>query len=60
MEVKILFNLKMYLGYRYRSGFNNPSCGGSLNSRNKIIYNTFLYKGISKINKKVCNSATEY
>lgn len=55
MEAKILFNCKMSLGYRYMNGFNTPSCGGSLNSRNKIISSNPLYKRKLKISKKVCS-----
>lgn len=51
--------MKMGLGYRknIRESLIS-SCGGSLNTRNKISQNCTLYKGISETNKKVCSVAT--
>lgn len=57
MEVKNLFDDKMCLGYRYLNELDIPSCGGSLNLRNKIHKKYTLYKEKLKIIKKVCSKA---
>lgn len=59
MEVKILFETMMSLGYRKNIRRTSiSSSGGSLNTRNKIFRNHSLYKRKQRINKKVCSIAT--